>query len=153
MILNYRDIIILKYFYRNKQCYNYLELAENMGIHPLILNKIIISLCKYKYLVYDKNNILTITYKGNEILSKYEQNTTYEPKEKDINLCNITPVLDSIELLQNVPYNDIVLQKTINTSILSRMREESHLLLGKMLLFNIFINLMTVCILLFLFYS
>lgn len=153
MLLNYKDIIILQYLYENGHNYNYLELAKNLNIHPLILNKIIKQLCKYGYLEYGDDNILKITYKGRTFFKQYEKNIIYDYKEINKYYEDIEIIVDSNELLQNIPVNDIVLQRTINASIPSRMREESHLLLGKMLLFNIFINLIAVCIFLFLFYS
>lgn len=152
MILNYKYIIVLKYFYEKASDYNYLELADNLKVHPLILSIIIKHLYQYGCLEYGNDNILKITHKGRTIFKQYENNIIYYYKEINEYNEGIEIIVDCNELLQNIPVNDRVLQRTINTSILSRMREESHLLLGKMLLFNIFINLMIVCIIIFILY-
>lgn len=152
MVLNYKYIITLKYLYEEGYNYNYLELAKHLNIHPLILNIMIKQLCKHGYLEYGNDNILKITHKGLTFFKQYKNNIIYDYKEKNKYDEDVEIIIDYNELLQNIPFNDRVLQRTINASILSRMREESHLLLGKMLLFNVFINLIVICIFLFLFY-
>lgn len=129
----YQTRTILNYLLDHKINYSYTELVKRLGISYDELRLLLLELKGNEYITIE-NYSLVVTRKG--VLELNNNISINKPVCKYYGTVNlIKKQLPINTFLENKIKNDI------NSSILSRMREESHLLLGKMLLLNILINL------------